>query len=102
MPDRATRASTQVVWLNDGWKRWMTWREPAQPPVPEAALEPHSIPGAICADLAVDLAQVPEAAVLAMATAGAASPGSAAARAGTARATGPPWSPRARRRSAAT
>ena len=36
MPDRATRGSTQVVWLNDGWKRWMTWREPAQPPVPEA------------------------------------------------------------------
>lgn len=67
MPDRPTRASTQVVWLNDGWKRWMTWREPAQPPVPEAALEPHSIPGAICADLAVDLAQVPEAAVLALA-----------------------------------
>ena len=27
-----------VVWLNDGWKRWMTWREPAQPPVPEASL----------------------------------------------------------------
>ena len=27
-----------VVWLNDGWKRWMTWREPAQRPVPEAML----------------------------------------------------------------
>ena len=27
-----------VVWLNDGWKRWMTWREPSQPPVPEAGL----------------------------------------------------------------
>ena len=26
------------VWLNDGWKRWMTWRAPEQPPVPEAAL----------------------------------------------------------------
>ena len=27
-----------VVWLNDGWRRWMTWRDPTQPPVAEAAL----------------------------------------------------------------
>ena len=27
-----------VVWLNGHWQRWMTWADPAHPPVPEAAL----------------------------------------------------------------
>ena len=28
----------QVVWLNGHWQRWMTFADPSNPPVPEAAL----------------------------------------------------------------
>ena len=28
-----------VVWLNDGWERWMTYRNAARPPLPEAEMQ---------------------------------------------------------------
>ena len=28
-----------VVWINDGWERWMTYRNAARPPLPEAEMQ---------------------------------------------------------------